>query len=318
MSTAPSILFVHIGKELPAWLGKALRQARIFNSCPINLIAGREALTAAKIPPALGITATPLEEIGISERHSRFRNNSVLDKEFWDGFWSVTTERFFVLDSAIAHLALRNVVHLENDVLLYADLDALAPKLSRTYSSAAGTFINDSLCVPGLMYFPDAHAAARLADGLVEAVENMDGIPLPEGLNQHCDMSLLAAVRRADKTALDYLPILPPDYPAPLRDAAGNAPADASLFSRDFDALGFVFDAASLGQFLGGLHPRNAARPSIGFVNPTCVFDPRSLRPRIGIDPKARRVPQILTSSGVHQVANLHIHSKNLTPFLSA
>jgi hypothetical protein len=317
MTVQASILFVHIGRTLPPWLAASLRQARMFNDCAIYLVAEREALATANIPTTLNIMTTPLEDIGISERHGRFRDASSLDKEFWDGFWTVTTERFFILDSAIAHLGLTNIVHLENDVLLYADLAELAPKLQSVYSSAAGTFISDELCVPGLMYLPNGEAATRLADALLSAVENADSIPLPQGLMQHCDMSLLAALRRENPDVLDYLPIVPTDYPSELHDGAGRSPMEPARYSQHFDILGTVFDGASLGQYLGGLHPRNAAGPTIGYVNPSCVFDPRLVRPRIGTDPAGRRIPQIVTGSGAHPVVNLHIHSKNPLPFLS-
>ena len=317
MNADPSLLFVHIGKTLPPWLMPAIRQARFFNACPIYLAAAREALASAKLPALLKVSPIELESLEASHMHERFRATSKLDRDFWNGFWTHTTERFFIIEEVMTTLGLRNVVHLENDVLLYADLTELAPRLQRIYVGAAATFISDELCVAGIMYFPDAGATSRLCQALLQAVDGADGIPLPPGLRRHCDMSLLAAIRTRDEGVLDDLPVLAPDYPNPLRDASGRAPHDPARYSRHFDELGFIFDAAVLGQYLGGVDPRNAQGPTLGFVNPSSVFDPRLLRPRIGLDATRRRVPEIVTRSGVHRVANLHIHSKNPQPFLS-
>ena len=93
--------------------------------------------------------------------------------------------------------------------------------------------------------------------------------------------------------------------------------ADPSRYWQHFEALHMIFDAAALGQYLGGIDPRNAPGPSVGFVNESCIFDPRILRPRMTSDGDGRRVPVVETVSGLHRVANLHIHSKNPAPFLS-
>jgi hypothetical protein len=131
-------------------------------------------------------------------------------------------------------------------------------------------------------------------------------------------MDLLGAFRQLGPRAIDHLPIVPPDYPGPLRSAAGHVAVVPACYWKNFSELGAVFDAAALGQFLGGIDPRNDSRPSQGFVNESCVFDPRLAKVRMGADEHARRVPFIETASGRHKVANLHLHSKNLRPFMSA
>ncbi len=96
------------------------------------------------------------------------------------------------------------------------------------------------------------------------------------------------------------LPIVPPDYPQPLRSLEGHVAEDPSLYWRDCAELGTIFDAAALGQYLGGVDPRNRPQPSHGFINESCLFDPRVLKPRmeIGAD-------------------GLHIHCKDMRKFMS-
>jgi hypothetical protein len=310
----PTLLFVHIGPELPPWLGPTLHQARMFNSCRIVVVADAHALAQAPLPESLGLSAVALQDLGVSEKQRQFREISPLDRSFRDGFWTYTSERFFLVESAMAKLALVDVIHLENDVMLYCSLDTLGPRLARVYQGAAATFDNDARCVPGIVYLRNQSSAAALTDFFLAALRHVAATPAAAHVN---DMVLLGALRTHGPRIIDHLPIVPPDYPGVLRSAAGHTVADPACYSRNFDTLGFVFDAAALGQFLGGVDPRNSAGSTVGFVNESCVFDPRALRPRFVRDDLGRRLPVVETASGLHAVANLHIHSKNPTPFLS-
>ena len=88
------------------WLDGALRQARLFNRCDIVLIAEAGAIGTARPDPSLNVTCVPVEEIGLSPKHEEFRRSSPLDRSFRDGFWTFTSERFFVLESAMRQLRL--------------------------------------------------------------------------------------------------------------------------------------------------------------------------------------------------------------------
>ncbi len=279
------------------------------------LVADACALATARLPTSLGLSSVALQDLGISDKQRQFREVSPLDRTFRDGFWTYTSERFFVVETAMEKLALGDVVHLENDVMLYCSLDSLGPRLSQMYEGIAATFDNDARCVPGIVYFRSRNSAAALTDFFVAALRQVATTPMAQGIN---DMVLLGALRARGPSTIDHLPIVPPDYPSVLRSAAGHTVADAACYSRNFDSLGLVFDAAALGQFLGGVDPRNSSGPTAGFVNESCVFDPRVLRPRFVRDEQGRRVPVVETASGLHRIANLHIHSKNPAPFLSA
>lgn len=313
MSAELTLMFIHLGPSLPAWLPDTLAQARLVHGGPILLVAERAALDAA---PPLNATLHALEELGLSERQAAFRRASTLDRDFRGGFWNHTTERFFVLERAMERLATGPVAHLENDVLLYANTAALAPKLAALYPTLAATFDNDRRCVPGFVYAANAAALGPLTDFILKVMDWARTLPPQQrgGIN---DMSLLGGLRLRVPGAMDALPIVPPDYPGPLKSSAGHIAADPTLFARHFTELGMVFDAAALGQFLGGVDPRNASGPTQGFVNESCVFDPRLLQPRMAMFEGLRR-PVIQTPSGIHPVANLHVHAKTMMPFLSA
>jgi hypothetical protein len=310
----PAIVFVHLGAALPPWLDDALFQARLVNTCPIYVVAEAAALNARPLPE--NMRGLALEEIGVSPKHQAFRRMSFLDRSFRGGFWTYTTERFFALESAMAALGMGAVVHLENDVLLYAGLEELAPKLAALYPRLAATFDNDQRCVPGFVYVHEIAALSRLTDFLLAALQALRRLP-PQQLQGVNDMVLLGEYRARVPGGLALLPVIPADYPAPLRSQIGHVAADAGLYARDCAALGMIFDAAALGQYLGGIDPRNHPGPTRGFINESALYDPRLLKPRMVSDTDGFRRPVVETAQGLVPVGNLHIHAKDMRDFLS-
>jgi hypothetical protein len=99
--------------------------------------------------------------------------------------------------------------------------------------------------------------------------------------------------------------------------------------------LGLVFDAAAIGQYLGGadsrsfrplrrfwhrfLKPKTPILPSLGpgFINESCLFDASLFSYLWGPDAQGRRVPYMVFEGQQIPIANLHIHSKDLARFAS-
>ena len=51
--------------------------------------------------------------------HILFNQVSNIDKNWNDGFWNNTLERFFYLENISKKLKLKNIIHIENDVLIF-------------------------------------------------------------------------------------------------------------------------------------------------------------------------------------------------------
>jgi hypothetical protein len=314
MADGHAIVFVHLGRALPPWLPRAMFQARIFNSCPIYLAAEAAALGSAA--GLCGVTLLALEDLGHGEKQKAFGEVSFFDRTFREGFWTYTTERFFVLERVMKSLGLTRIVHLENDVLLYADLGALVPKLASLYPRLAAPFDHDWRCVPGFFYAGSPGALSKLTAFILAAATTLKNLPA-EQLRDVSDMMLLADFSHRSGDGCGRLPVVPPDYPGPLRNALGESAANPAAYWQNFDQLGMVFDAAAIGQYLGGLPAYSRPGPTRGFINEGAVYDARLLRPRMMVDENGLRRPLIETASGVHPVASLHVHSKELEEFLS-
>ena len=45
------------------------------------------------------------------------------------------------------------------------------------------------------------------------------------------------------------------------------------MYNENFQEFNSIFDAAAIGQYLGGVDPRNSPGDTRGFVNETCVVN---------------------------------------------
>lgn len=308
---APCLVFVHLGPKLPSYLPTALKQARLFNpDTNLYLIANEEALE--KLPRELR-AARPIlvscESLPKGKLHKKFDQESKLDKKFRKGFWTFTTERFFYVAALIKEYELTDVFHLENDVMLYTDLNEVLPVLQQNYPDMIGaTFDDDNRCIPGILYISSRAPIKQLIRFIAEKAK--------EGGN---DMEFLGQFNRQYRGVwIDHLPILMPQYANDyeLISAIGTRGTEPDLFSRHADQFHSIFDAAALGQYLGGIDPANGLSAP-GFINERCIFNPSHFLFEWHKDRLGRKVPYAIYRNQVWKINNLHIHSKNLTPFYS-
>ena len=308
--TLPMIL-VYIGPELPSYIGVALKQARLFSSGDIYMVVQASSRGQLNAEMLDGIQVVALEELGLSPAHARFQEVSRLDRSFRNGFWTYTTERFFVVESLMRARGLESAVHIECDNLIYFDPSDYEPVFRAHYDAIAVPFDSDQRTIPGFVYFRSLEAVSRLTAFMLGALQ-----ALASGATN--DMLLVADFRRHNPAGVAALPVITPDYPRPLVSQTGLVAADPGFFSTAFDGFRSIFDAAALGQYLGGIDPSiTAAGDTRGFVNESAVYDPRQYSFEVGADEKGRRCYYLRSASGLWRINNLHIHSKNLAAFAS-
>ena len=308
---APSIVFIHLGDGIPSHLPIAIKQARLFTKdCAIYLIANRQSLE--NVPEELvenKAICVAAESLPKEANHASFQRMSRLDRNSMGGFWMFATERFFYLFELMKRFDLSDVFHLEYDNMLYADVAAWLPTLHEYYSGKiAATFDNDSRCIGGFMYISDRKPLEQFTQYVAERAH------LPKN-----DMEFLAAFKNVEGGAyIDHLPIIAPSYAGdhPLVSANRHTVCRPELYFQHFDAFQAIFDAAAIGQYLGGISPRNG--PAIpGFINESSVFNPSLLQYEWIADEEGRLVPMAIYRKERWPIVNLHIHSKNLAQFYS-
>lgn len=222
----------------------------------------------------------------------RFNEKSTLNREFRDGFWHLASARLFVLHSFMASRPdIRNVIHIENDVMLYYNCDDTLSKSLLNESQVYIPFDTFERNIASIMYIPDAATFGKVL-GCYDFGKN--------------DMYNFSEIR--GKTDLiNTLPIFV---------GKDGDDSERAFVTRGFDKFGgFIFDAAAIGQYVGGVDPRNIYGDTRGFVNETCVIkynDEGEIVWRLDAGFKKPFIK--LRGSGVEiPIFNLHIHSKALT-----
>jgi|SRR5579862_2596235 len=296
---AYSIIFVHIGKSLPPHLSVSIAQARLFNKeCPIYLISNQEAIDT--IPEELdkcNVTCIACESLPASEIHQKFRECTHHDWEF-RGLLVYSTERFFYLDEFIKERDLHDVFHLENDIMLYVNLDDLLPIFKKNYPGMiAATFENDTRCVPGFMYISDPQPLATLVQSFPTCMDQWN-----------TDMFLIARFKNQyRKVLIDYLPTIPPEY---THDHVLRS-KETECYYNHFEDFHSVFDASSFGIFLGGWDSTFHQESSPNAINYNSIIDLAYFSIEWKKDAEGRRIPYIEYKGKSLPINNLHISNKS-------
>lgn len=211
-----------------------------------------------------------------------FDNNSKHNYNFRNGFWKNTSKRLFLIYEYMKLCELKNVFHIENDVLLYSSLDF------QMSNNVYLTMDANNRCIPGIIYIPDST--------LIE--------PLIHNYNFRLnDMSNMALFYKNNKNTVKLFPII------------DNISYDKTMYNENFQEFNSIFDAAAIGQYLGGVDPRNSPGDTRGFVNETCVvkYDKYEFT---WIKKENLYYPYMKVGDTHIKINNLHIHSKNLKQFL--
>ena len=85
--------------------------------------------------------------------------------------------------------------------------------------------------------------------------------------------------------------------------------------TKNFNKFKFIFDAAAIGQYLGGVDRRNNPNNTIGFINETCIIKYNSYKFEF-LDKENIKKPFINVNDKFIPIFNLHIHSKDLDKFV--
>jgi len=303
------IVFVHLGNNVPVYAYTAFQQARLFNpDAPITLITNAKALDQSSYDYAhYHITTVACETLPETEWHAHFKRMSKLNARERDGFWRKATERFFYLHEYIALHDIHHAVHMEYDTMLYADMATMAEAFS-SYKGIGAVFDSDNRCIPCFMYIANQKAIEHLVQFIATHAHR--------GYN---DMAIIARYHNTFSCDyIDNLPLIMSEYiiDHELVNTKKERPAKPHAYWNNIDKFDSIFDGAALGQYLGGIDPRNG--PSIpGFINETCYFNPSYITIEWHVDEKDRNVPFAIYHDKAYRINNLHIHSKNLEKFKS-
>lgn len=208
---------------------------------------------------------------------------SKLDKNFRDGFWHYASLRLFYVYSLIEKYNFIDCIHLENDVITFENFELLKEKF--TENKVYATFDAPNRVIPGIIYIPNWLAFLPIISNYNYFLNDMENLS------------------RFDESIILPLPIF-------------NYNNLYHKYTYLFSQFNCIFDGAAIGQYLGGVDPRNIEYDTKGFINETCVIKYDKYK-FVWIKINELYKPHIIIHNQTIPIINLHIHSKNLENYLA-
>jgi hypothetical protein len=188
------------------------------------------------------------------------------------------------------HHRKQSIWHIENDVLVYKNLSDL--NLSNS-NKILLTMDSKARCIPGIMYIPSVET-------LDQCINHFD-----TNLN---DMENWGRCFNELPHLVDTFPIFPLD----------TSSQELTNITKNYNHFNCIFDAAAIGQYLGGVDPRNAKGDTTGFVNETCLINYSKYNIIWKTDQTSNMLaPFLQINSQDIPIVNLHIHCKDLKKFMN-
>lgn len=301
-STKISFVLVHLGKKpIPAYLWDCIRQIRRFNDNKIYLVANIYNIGINfKLLKENNVSLILAESLKAVQEHRMYRKET---ENKW--FWKYTTERFYYIYELMCQKKLENVIHIENDNLIYRCVDDYYEQFQQLNDARLLGVTRDSnrRCIGGLIYIPNKEA-------LFDYIKYITANP------QLNDMESLAQYFQ-DKHC-EYLPVVYPEYLEDnelVNQQGEHLKEEYNIVEKSHD-FGAIFDAAALGQYIGGIDKIHDQADTRGFINETACYNPSKMHCEWLIK-NGNKIPVIKGAGYEYPVFNLHIHSKELSQYMS-
>jgi hypothetical protein len=166
----------------------------------------------------------------------------------------------------------------------------------------------DKSCVPAFMFIKNQDAINKLVEFTMHTKFNSD-------------MDLFAKFKD-NNPKTKVLPVVYPEY---IRNneliSLVKVKSEKPLnYIYNYDIFLSIFDAAYIGQYVGGIDPRNIEnnKSTIGFINTEVPIQCDKFEGiKWIIDENNRKIPTVLVNGENIKINNLHIHSKKLCLYSS-
>lgn len=275
-----NLIYVHVGDNFPEYYYDSLKQSQKYFSGTIHSITGKEAN----------------DLLSRNENNKEFEKVNFLNKYGMNNFWSVTFQRMFVIEQFMKENNLEDVIHIENDVLIYENPEKYLKQLHRFYKDFNLIGINsltEHHSTFAYVYIPNYLTIEKLNQEMIKLLslgeQKLIDLSCETMINE---MVLLRLIYKMNTDIVEYLPTL-----------AYNE----DLLNFNF---GVIYDSASIGQFVGGTPFHQP-----GFIDDRHFVGQYIKEKNIKIIWENKE-PFVLDGENKYKLANLHIHSKNLKAFV--
>lgn len=279
--STPPLIFVWLGEKFPGWMKSALLMNQ--NLCAIDTIL----ISNSAAGHVLGFKHQIFLEDFYTPPAALNVRLAGLNPRFRGGFWSKTTERFFVLKQFMDKFSISACFHAEIDNLIF-DISKLAV--------AADEIGRGFFCPRDAI---DRGVASLVYINEKEGLNELLSLAADKGHSLNNDMYLLGHLLQTSATF----------FSLPTENVFAEQGSTGWTCVNSVSVRG-IFDAAAIGQFLFGIDPRNTGPLLFNrFENENCGYDLKALSYEINAAQKSFAL--IRKADGLRvNLYNLHIHSK--------
>lgn len=281
-------VLIHIGEHFPEYMNTCVKQIRLWNpTSKIYCIASESHRDKLNLHDCSFVS---LSSIAVSPKRVFFNKKSALE-----GFWRVTTERFFILEDFMRQYRYEECFHLENDNLIYFPLEYILPILRTSSNGLSAPYLGKDEMTFGVLYVKCLSALEEFTNYLNCQRDNAN------------DMKHGYKFFLENRAITSFLPTCSNE--CAIREDEMTFVIEGQEHFRGF------WDAASYGQYMGGTDPHYTYIPK--FVNETCSFRSDQFHYTWYVNSDGLRIPQLERHGNSWLLYNLHVHCKDLESFAS-
>ena len=287
---------------LPSYTWECIHQLRLFFQGPTYLITNDlSSPLALKIQKEFGVHLIAqqsvinesFQELLRRKGHKIAINEGLKDRS---KLFIYSFERFYCLQELMKLFRLSNVFFMEIDNLVQNDPNVWLSSFSK--KEMAYMYDHEDRCSSGICYIQKYEFLEKFLRHCNAQIENDTEF-----------LSEMKALFRFYKKETDSVLMLP------IQTPKKEYPRETWQTFSEFQS---IFDAASIGIFIGGLDPFHTGgiiiKGSLGKWS--CINQTNETFQWI-LDSENRKVPQMISDGTPIRINNLHIHSKNLRPQVS-
>ncbi len=306
-----ALILTHLGESRPPYIHDCIHQFRLWNpTTPAYLIL--EPIHRDRPHPfwnrnnlSQKIQLIYTDELTPTQQHKEFVRTYVGDTGFRKGYWRHVRERFYFIEELMLQRSLTHVISMEYDVLVYARFSELLEKFKTSHQTLRFVKDNRDRGHPAFLYIPNTAEIEKFTIFLT-------GL---NGLNYE-DMQALNMFSYMFET--HCIPVLSEERQKsiPIRKSEhGLFESNSEYLSEDAQHFGILFDSLVVGQWIGGIDPRNSnGFMTLGHLNETAFYSMRELTFGWAKTEDGSLWRPILDN---WPLAMIHLHSKALSCFLS-
>lgn len=294
-----NFVLVYLGNKVPKFVYSNLRYlTKAFPTNDIYIILDKTSVANFKAPAKVKVWL--FEEDSNSDINSLGLLNH--DLHFRNGFWSLTIKRLVALVQLIDDMNLENVLHIEADVWVSQSFPL--EKIIASNFGIGYPLSNLDEGVASTLFIRDSECGEYLRSYIVREIQKSPN---------STDCTILGSLYKENNSEIT-IGILPTIIPSTSNLNESFDPAAHQVMSEGSEFFGGIFDAATWGQYLLGIDPRNnSGFKHIYGVQPHHPCNPHSTT--IWFD-EITQVPIAKIGKEQLPLFSLHIHSKSKKAFI--